>query len=271
QVVGSPVLLLNGRIDISPPNAPENRYHAGTVVTLIPQPDLGFQFAGWDGACVGIGSCSILINQNWDGLTASFKNASLPDWATSTVSVSSELVKSDGDTVIATIFTQDNASPAVTTVNFSLTNPANATEVKQGSTCGSSVSGDVTNRCWNAVFSIPANSNTANQVYKIAASSPSMSNSPEKSLTVEGTTYSLSINGPVVTTNTLSLSGGTLVLSQAPNGMGNKFLAGSQVIITPTPDEGFQFLGWTGDCSGTSSCVVIMSENRSITGMFSSQ
>ena len=270
QVIGSPVLLSNGRIGISPPNAPESRYHEGTIVTLVPEPDLGFQFAGWDGACVGIGSCSILMNQNWDTLTASFKSATLPDWATNTVSLSSELIKSGGDAFIATIFTQDNTAPTVTTVSFSLINPANVTEVKQGSPCGSSVSGDVTSRCWNAVFSLPANSNISSQVYRIVASSPNMTNSPEKSVTVEGTTYSLNINGPKVTANSLSLSGGTLALSEAPNGMDNQFLHGTQVIITPVPDEGFQFLGWTGDCTGTGACIVLIDQNRSITGTFGS-
>ena len=270
QVVGSPILLLNGRIDISPPNAPESRYHGGTIVTLVPQPDLGFQFAGWEGACVGIGSCSILMNQSWDALTASFKSATLPDWATNTVSLSSQLVKSSGDTFIATIFTQDNTSPTVTNVSFSLINPANVTEVKQGSPCGSSVSGDVTNRCWNAVFSLPANSNVASQIYRLVASSPSLTNSPEASVTVEGTAYSLNINGPKVTADSLPLSGGTLALSDGPNGMDNQFLHGTQVIITPVPDEGFQFLGWTGDCTGTGACVVVMSDNRSITGTFGS-
>jgi len=270
QVVGSPILLLNGRIDISPPNAPANRYHSGTVVSLIPQADLGFQFAGWDGACVGIGSCSILVNENWDELTASFKSASLPDWSHQTLSLSSKLIKSDGDTVIATIFTQDDGSPTVTNVSFSLTNPANVTENKQGSPCGSSVSGNVTNKCWNSVFSIPANSTISNQIYKLVVSSPTMTNSPEIRITVEGSTYPLTINGPIVTSNTISLTGGIFSMSEAPNGMNNMYLSGTQVIITAIPNEGFEFSGWTGDCSGTDSCVVIMNTDRSITGMFSS-
>jgi hypothetical protein len=59
-------------------------------------------------------------------------------------------------------------------------------------------------------------------------------------------------------------------MSEAPNGMNNMYLSGTQVIITAIPNEGFEFSGWTGDCSGTDSCVVIMNTDRSITGMFSS-
>ena len=42
----------------------------------------------------------------------------------------------------------------------------------------------------------------------------------------------------------------------------------TQVTLTATPDAGWQFDGWTGDCSGSSTCVVTMSEARSVTAIF---
>jgi vibriolysin len=40
------------------------------------------------------------------------------------------------------------------------------------------------------------------------------------------------------------------------------------VALTATPDPGSLFAGWSGDCSGTGSCQVTMSQARSVTATF---
>jgi uncharacterized repeat protein (TIGR02543 family) len=40
------------------------------------------------------------------------------------------------------------------------------------------------------------------------------------------------------------------------------------VTLTATPDVGKIFIGWSGDCSGTGTCQVTMSNNRSVTATF---
>jgi M6 family metalloprotease-like protein len=47
-----------------------------------------------------------------------------------------------------------------------------------------------------------------------------------------------------------------------------EFGAGSEVVLTATPDPGSRFLGWSGDCSGAGSCVVVLSESRSVNASF---
>lgn len=45
--------------------------------------------------------------------------------------------------------------------------------------------------------------------------------------------------------------------------------AGAQILLTATPDQGSHFTGWAGGgCSGTGSCLVTMSEARSVTASF---
>jgi len=45
--------------------------------------------------------------------------------------------------------------------------------------------------------------------------------------------------------------------------------AGSTLTMVETPDTGFVFTGWSGDCSGTSrSCTLVMNDNKSATGTF---
>jgi uncharacterized repeat protein (TIGR02543 family) len=46
------------------------------------------------------------------------------------------------------------------------------------------------------------------------------------------------------------------------------FTSGTMVTLTATPDAGSTFTGWTGDCSGTGSCVVTMDQDRAVTATF---
>lgn len=46
------------------------------------------------------------------------------------------------------------------------------------------------------------------------------------------------------------------------------FVSGSVVTLTPTADDGSTFAGWTGACTGSSTCVVSMTEARSVQALF---
>ena len=46
------------------------------------------------------------------------------------------------------------------------------------------------------------------------------------------------------------------------------FIQDIELIINPTPDEGYIFIGWSGDCSGNSTCPLSMSTDKSITAIF---
>jgi PKD repeat protein len=54
-----------------------------------------------------------------------------------------------------------------------------------------------------------------------------------------------------------------------PGDCSESYAAGAVVTLTATPVAGSAFLGWTGDCSGTTpSCAVTMSQARSVTARF---
>ncbi len=46
------------------------------------------------------------------------------------------------------------------------------------------------------------------------------------------------------------------------------YTSGTAVTLTPTTVTGHQFTGWSGDCSGTGSCSLTMSDNRAATASF---
>jgi hypothetical protein len=50
-------------------------FTAGTVVNLTEMPGVGFSFAGWGGACSGLGTCAVTMNAA-QGVSASFTQAS---------------------------------------------------------------------------------------------------------------------------------------------------------------------------------------------------
>jgi hypothetical protein len=46
------------------------------------------------------------------------------------------------------------------------------------------------------------------------------------------------------------------------------FAAGAEVALTATPDEGSIFVGWERDCTGASTCQLIMDEAHSVAAIF---
>src|SRR6185436_1649605 len=47
-----------------------------------------------------------------------------------------------------------------------------------------------------------------------------------------------------------------------------EFAAGTTVALAASPDEGWLFEGWSGDCSGDGGCEVTMNTDRSVTATF---
>jgi len=66
---------------------------------------------------------------------------------------------------------------------------------------------------------------------------------------------------PVYPLTATTSGGGSLSLSPAPCSGGNLFFSNTLVTVTATPSNGWSFLGWLGDASG-SSPVVALSMNR---------
>ncbi len=69
--------------------------------------------------------------------------------------------------------------------------------------------------------------------------------------------------------------GGTGTVTSAPAGITCSlvctatFAAGTSVTLTATPGAGSVFAGWSGACSGSASCTVVLDQARAVTARFS--
>lgn len=85
----------------------------------------------------------------------------------------------------------------------------------------------------------------------------------------------ISVNGlgslPNLATVLSGTGGGTITSSPLPISCGDgcaQYPVGTSVVLTATPDNNSTFIGWTGGCSGTGSCSVVMTEDISVTAEY---
>jgi hypothetical protein len=82
------------------------------------------------------------------------------------------------------------------------------------------------------------------------------------------------INGPTSFTLTVSKRGAGGTVTSTPAGIScgasctAPFEQGTSVTLTATPNTGASFTGWSGACSGTGSCTILMNANKSVTARF---
>ncbi len=70
-----------------------------------------------------------------------------------------------------------------------------------------------------------------------------------------------------VITHDLSISSTTGGVTSPAEGT-HTYQYGDSIIVTASPDAGYELTGWSGDCSGTGSCQVSMTSDRSVHATF---
>jgi uncharacterized repeat protein (TIGR02543 family) len=202
---------------------------AGTPITLSATPASGYYFNGWSGACSGKTSCSLTLNDNTN-VSANF--VAVPKYTVTTV------VQGNG-TITAPYLSCTGTCTLVhsqgTQVTFTAT-PA-----------------------MDYVFS--------------GWSGACTSTDPTCSYTYNADTTLTALFNPKTYNLSVSTQGGNGTVSGAglscpPNCTGT-VNAGSTATLNATPATGFDFVGWSGACSGTGACSLSAIESdQSVTAIF---
>ena len=211
-------------------------FASGTSVSLTATPAAGWVFMGWSGGgCSGTGACSLTL------------------------------------TMATTVRATFAPAPVTITVIRAGLGSGSVTSAPAGISCGTSCSA-----------SFPSGSPvvltatvTAGSVFTGWSGGGCTGTSPCTVSPVSATTITATF-APATVALTLTVTGaGTGTVTSAPAGLScgascsASFTAGTSVALTATPAAGTVFAGWSGACTGSGPCTVVMDQARAVTARFS--
>ena len=260
-------------------------YDDGTNVTVTAAANLGYRFVEWSGACLGTGACTVAMNGD-RAVTATFEvgpvytlTARAQPAAGGTVTGGGRYNGGTNVTVTATAnsgyrfshwtggacsgsgacsvgMTRNRLVVAVFVAQYNL----------RASTFGSGVlrtpNGDQAAGTYDAgtvvtVVAIPNPGHRFTEWGEACTGTGACSVTMNGDRTVEATFV------PVYTlTTTASPAGGGTLTG------GGAYDEGASATVTATPNAGYVFERWSGDCTGTGACSVTMTAARSVTAHF---
>lgn len=209
----------------------------GTVVTLNRNPDLGYIFGGWGGSCSGTGACVVTMDQN---RTVSGSFTSVP--------IRSLTLNKTG---VGTVTSTGGEGG----VNC---DPGCSSEVE------SFTDGDVVTLSASASFGYVFMGWSGGGCAGTGSCVVTMDQNQAVTATFDllpSYTLSVSTTGPgTITSDDFAIDCGLYCVAT--------YAAGEVRTLTATPDSGYVLDSWTGDCSGAGSCVVTLTEVRTVGATF---
>jgi Tol biopolymer transport system component len=202
---------------------------AGTAVTLTATPEPNAVFTGWSGACAGTGNCLITMNSD-AAVTATF------------------------DTANVTVTKAGDGSGTVTSSPTGIDCGNDCTEpFKPGTTVTLTAVAAA-----KSVFTGWSGACTGTSTCVIVAAT-------DASVTATFDTARLTVSkagdgGGTVTSSPTGINCGT--------DCSESYLPGTSVTLTAVPSGNAVFLGWSGACTGTGTCVLPMATDASVTATF---
>ena len=210
-------------------------FTAGSTVSLFAQPDYGFAFAGWGGDCSSKDKCILTMNGN---KTVSATFVDLQNHLVKVIKPSTGVISSEPAGILCGGSNRQCASTFSSAKLTATPNPGyefirwNGCQAPEGNICYIKPTGKMT---LSAVFKklpkfkIKISKNTLGSI----TSTPAGLNCPDKK-------------------KSCAVS----------------FIKGTEVTLNAVPQSGRNFAGWSGACSGTDSCQLLMDRNKGLGANF---
>ena len=209
-------------------------YDYGTVVALTATPSTGYDFGGWSGDCAGPGACSVTMT---------------------------------GARTVGATF-------AIQRYTLTVTAPTNGTITGSGIACGTGGADCTQDFDYGAVVPLAATPDTG---YDFGGWSGACTGTGACSVTMTGAravggTFTIERHTLTVTPPTHGAVTGTgIACGTGGVDCAETYDYGTVVLLTATPDTGYDFGGWSGDCTGTGSCSATMTAARTVGATFAIQ
>jgi uncharacterized repeat protein (TIGR02543 family) len=206
---------------------------SGTAYTLTATPATGYTFTGWSGTggCTGTSTCAVTMSAA-KAVTATFT--------------------------------------ANQTLSLSITGTGSVSSSPTGVSCSNTTSPCSTGLTGGAAYTLTATPGTGYTFTGwggacTGTGTCAVTMSAAKSVTATFTLTTQTLNLTMAGSGTVSSSpsGVSCTASCAPS-----LTSGAAYTLTATPASGYTFTGWSGACTGTSTCAVTMSAAQSVTATF---
>jgi hypothetical protein len=208
-------------------------YDHGTLVTLTPVPEVGSSFSSWSGDCTGSGACVVTMG---------------------------------GDRTVTATFAPSQHELTVTTDGAGSGSVSSSPE---GIDCGSDCS-ELYDHGTEVTLTALADAGST-----FASWSGDCTGSEFCVVTMDTAQSVTATFVPIEHTLTVSTGGtGSGNVTSSPAGIdcgldcSESYTEGTQVTLTAARGIGSDFVGWSGACTGTGSCVVTMDAAKAVTATF---
>jgi len=210
-------------------------YTQGTVVTLTANPAADSLFIGWSGGgCTGTGVCILTVN---------------------------------ADTSVTATF---NKIPRTLTVTKAGVGNGTVTSSPAGINCGSTCSAS-----FDSGTSVTLTASPSSGFALASWSGGGCSGTDTCTVTMDANTSVTATFSLVFSLTVTKAGSGDGTVTSSPIGINcgsdctEAYGSGTSVTLTANPGGGSTFKAWSGACSGTATCTVTMSANRSVTATYS--
>jgi len=207
---------------------------------------MGYDFAGWSGACTGMGVCNVKMDQN-QTVIANFvvKNT------TPVAQNGSFTISSPGTTANVILNASDAQNDPLTFAPSTLSTPKGTlTRTAEGK--------------YTYTLKTPLPTASFTESFTFTATDGKLTSAPAT------ITINYTLVPPTVYTITVSKVGqGTVTATGIACGQDcqGEFTKDTTATLTATPDAGYAFVGWSGACTGAT-CNVVMNAAKAVTATF---